>query len=60
MQAVITISAHNVPLPEAKVRLDNIQHCYNDAWSCPLTPFENRVKVAVRAGERVFPNAAHE
>lgn len=24
---------------------------YNDAWSCPLTPFENRVKVPVRAGE---------
>ena len=24
---------------------------YNDAWSCPLTPFENRVKVPVLAGE---------
>ncbi len=26
---------------------------YNDAWSCPLTPFENRVKVPVRAGEKL-------
>jgi uncharacterized protein (DUF1684 family) len=33
---------------------------YNDAWSCPLTPFENRVKVAVRAGEKVFPGTIHE
>jgi uncharacterized protein (DUF1684 family) len=40
--------------------LDNIHHSYNDASSCPLTPFENRVKVAVRAGERVFSGAAHE
>jgi uncharacterized protein len=27
---------------------------YNDKWSCPLTPFENRLKVPIRAGERVF------
>ncbi len=27
---------------------------YNDAWSCPLTPFENRLKVPVRAGEKIF------
>lgn len=27
---------------------------YNDAWSCPLTPFENRVKVPIRAGEKIF------
>ena len=33
---------------------------YNDAWSCPLTPFENRVKVAVRAGEKVFQGEGHE
>ena len=29
---------------------------YNDHWSCPLTPFENRVKVAIRAGEKLFDN----
>ncbi len=33
---------------------------YNDRWSCPLTPFENRVKVAIRAGEKLFPGAVHE
>ena len=27
---------------------------YNDHWSCPLTPFENRLKVAIRAGEKIF------
>jgi uncharacterized protein len=27
---------------------------YNEMWSCPLTPFENRVKVPIRAGEKVF------
>jgi len=27
---------------------------YNANWSCPITPAENRIKVAVRAGEKVF------
>jgi hypothetical protein len=27
---------------------------YNEHWSCPLTPFENRLTVPIRAGERVF------
>ena len=27
---------------------------YNDQWSCPLTPLENRLKVKIRAGEKVF------
>jgi uncharacterized protein (DUF1684 family) len=27
---------------------------YNENWSCPLTPFENRLKVPVRAGEKIF------
>ena len=27
---------------------------YNDAWSCPLTPFENRLNVPIRAGEKLF------
>jgi hypothetical protein len=34
--------------------IGTIQHPYNDKWSCPLTPAENRIKVAVRAGEKVF------
>ena len=27
---------------------------YNERWSCPLTPFENRLKVPIRAGEKMF------
>lgn len=27
---------------------------YNDRWSCPLTPFENRLKLPIRAGEKIF------
>ncbi len=27
---------------------------YNEHWSCPLTPFENHLKVPIRAGEKVF------
>ncbi len=27
---------------------------YNDAWSCPLTPFENHLRVPIRAGEKIF------
>jgi uncharacterized protein (DUF1684 family) len=27
---------------------------YNEAWTCPITPFENRVKVPIRAGEKLF------
>jgi uncharacterized protein (DUF1684 family) len=27
---------------------------YNDAWSCPITPYENRLTVPIRAGEKLF------
>ena len=27
---------------------------YNDLYSCPITPFENRLKIPIRAGEQVF------
>jgi len=27
---------------------------YNELFSCPLTPFENRIKVPIRAGEKMF------
>jgi len=27
---------------------------YNERWSCPIPPAENRVKVAIRAGEKIF------
>lgn len=26
---------------------------YNEYWSCPITPFENRIKVPIRAGEKI-------
>jgi len=29
---------------------------YNDYWSCPLTPFENHLRVPIRAGEKLFHN----
>ncbi|NIW46752.1 MAG: DUF1684 domain-containing protein, partial [Gammaproteobacteria bacterium] len=27
---------------------------YNERWSCPLTPWENRLKVPIRAGEKKY------
>jgi uncharacterized protein (DUF1684 family) len=27
---------------------------YNEMWSCPITPMENRVKVPIRAGEKIY------
>jgi len=27
---------------------------YNEYWSCPLTPFENHLKVPIRAGEKLY------
>jgi uncharacterized protein len=27
---------------------------YNEMWSCPITPPENRLKVPIRAGEKLF------
>jgi uncharacterized protein (DUF1684 family) len=27
---------------------------YNEKWSCPITPSENRLKVPIRAGEKNF------
>ena len=33
---------------------------YNQNWSCPVPPKENRLKVPIRAGEKVFAGATHE
>ena len=30
---------------------------YNEMWSCPITPAENRLKVPIRAGEKLFEHA---
>ena len=46
-------------LSDGKVLVDfnyayNPYCAYNEQWSCPLTPFENRLQVPVRAGEKSF------
>ncbi len=46
-------------LPNGKFLVDfnlayNPYCAYNEQWSCPLTPAENRLKVAIRAGEKIF------
>jgi uncharacterized protein len=47
------------PLPNGMFLVDfnlayNPYCAYNDLWSCPLTPFENRLKVPIRAGEKIY------
>lgn len=47
------------PLGDGKFLVDfnlayNPYCAYNDRWSCPLTPFENRLKVPIRAGEKLY------
>lgn len=46
-------------LPDGRFLVDfnlayNPYCAYNERWSCPLTPFENRLKAPIRAGEKVF------
>jgi hypothetical protein len=48
-----------MPLDDGLVLLDfnyayNPYCAYNEMWSCPVPPVENRLKVAIRAGERSF------
>jgi len=47
------------PLPGNRFLVDfNIAYnpscAYNEMWSCPITPAGNRLKVPVRAGEKLF------
>jgi hypothetical protein len=47
------------PLQDGRFLVDfNVAYnpycAYNEHWSCPLTPFENRLKVPIRAGEKIF------
>lgn len=47
------------PLPGSRFFVDfNVAYnpycAYNEKWSCPITPAENRLKVAIRAGEKLF------
>ena len=53
------------PVGEGKFLVDfnlayNPYCAYNPNWSCPIPPKENRLKVAIRAGEKVFEGAGHE
>lgn len=46
-------------LPDGKFLIDfnlayNPYCAYNERWSCPLPPAENRLKVAIKAGEKSF------
>ena len=34
----------------------NAYCAYNDAWTCPLPPLENWLRVPIRAGERAYPH----
>jgi uncharacterized protein (DUF1684 family) len=54
-------------LDDGRLHLDFNQaynpYCaYGDQWSCPITPAENRLKVAIQAGEKIPVGdwAAHE
>jgi uncharacterized protein (DUF1684 family) len=45
-------------LPDGKFQVDfnlayNPYCAYNDYYSCPITPAENRIKVPIRAGEKL-------
>ena len=47
------------PLPDGRFLVDfnlayNPYCAYNEMWSCPITPPENRLKAAVTAGEKLF------
>jgi uncharacterized protein (DUF1684 family) len=47
------------PLPGGRFLVDfnmayNPYCAYNEMWSCPLTPAENRLEVPIRAGEKLF------
>jgi uncharacterized protein len=50
-----------IPLGKTRFLIDfnyayNPYCAYNEKWSCPITPAENRLKVPIRAGEKLFHN----
>lgn len=52
------------PLGKGKFLIDfnyayNPYCAYNENWSCPITPAENRLKIAIRAGEQAFESHSH-
>jgi uncharacterized protein (DUF1684 family) len=48
-----------VALPSGKLLIDfnlayNPYCAYNENWSCPIPPAENRLRIPIRAGEKLF------
>lgn len=46
-------------LPDGRLAVDfnlayNPYCAYNERWSCPITPRENRIAVPIRAGEKIY------
>jgi uncharacterized protein (DUF1684 family) len=53
-----TIKGADLGIVGSEILLDfnfayNPSCAYDDSWSCPLSPAENRLRFAVRAGERI-------
>lgn len=51
-------------LPDGRFLIDfnlayNPYCAYNDRWTCPLTPSENRINVPIRAGEKIFHHSSY-
>lgn len=52
------------PAPDGKFIVDfnyayNPYCAYNDNWTCPIPPKENRISVRIEAGEKNFKTADH-
>ena len=58
--AMATISAHMPRSHRLAAASGHIRYSYNPNWSCPIPPKENRLTVAIRAGEKVFESEGHE
>ena len=44
---------------EPKAELDDIQHPYTGGAARPQAPSENRLKIPIRAGEKLFHREGH-
>jgi len=59
---LMSVLQKNEPRPEhgqTQIVLDfnyayNPSCAYNDAWTCPLAPIENRMNVPIAAGEKKY------
>ncbi|HEY4722134.1 MAG TPA: DUF1684 domain-containing protein [Anaerolineae bacterium] len=51
---VLTSVSQTAPEHALSAGLDKTQQAYNDRFSCPIPPQENRLKVRIEAGEKKF------